>query len=45
MFLLSEEMPILNFGGNKNKHCNMSDMNLFMENMKNKLEVADNKDE
>ena len=23
-------MPFLNFGGNKNKYCNLSDMNFFM---------------
>ena len=27
-------MPFLNFGGNKNKYCNLSDMNFFMKNMK-----------
>ena len=27
-------MPFLNFGGNKNKHFNLSDMNFFMKNMK-----------
>ena len=25
-------MPFLNFGGNKNKYCNLSDMNFFMKN-------------
>ena len=25
-------MPFLNFGGNKNKHFNLSDMNFFMKN-------------
>ena len=25
-------MPFLNFGGNKYKHCNLSDMNLVMKN-------------
>ena len=29
-------MPFLNFGGNKNKHFNLSDMNFFMKNMKNR---------
>ena len=29
-------MPFLNFGGNKNKHCNLSNMNFFMKNMKNR---------
>ena len=24
-------MPFLNFGGNKNKHCNLSDINFFMK--------------
>ena len=28
-------MPLLNFGGNKNKYCNLSDMNFFIINMKN----------
>ena len=28
-------MPFLNYGGNKNKYCNLSDMNLFIRNMKN----------
>ena len=28
-------MPFLNFGGNKNKYCNLSDMNFFIKNMKN----------
>ena len=27
-------MPFLN-GGNKNKYCNLSDMNFFMKNMEN----------
>ena len=27
-------MPYLNFGGNKNKHFYLSDMNFFMKNMK-----------
>ena len=26
-------MPFLNFGGNKNKHFDLSDMNFFMKNM------------
>ena len=25
-------MPFLNFGGNKYKYCNLSDMNFFMKN-------------
>ena len=28
-------MPFLNFDGNKNKYCNMAEMNFFMKNMKN----------
>ena len=27
-------MPFLNFGGNKNKYCNLSDMNFFLKNIK-----------
>ena len=27
-------MPFLNFGGNRNKYCNLSDMNLFIKSMK-----------
>ena len=27
-------MPFLNFGGNKNKHFNLSDMNFFIKYMK-----------
>ena len=27
-------MPLLSFGGNKNKFCNLSDMIFFMKNMK-----------
>ena len=27
-------MPFLNFGGNKNKHFNLSDMNFLIKNMK-----------
>ena len=34
-------MPFLNFGGNKNKHFNLSDMNFFMKNMKNKYSDPD----
>ena len=34
-------MPFLNFGGNKNKHCNLSDMNFFMKNMKNRYSDPD----
>ena len=34
MFLLSKKY-FLNFGGNKNKYCNLSDMNFFIKNMKN----------
>ena len=28
-------MPFLNFGGNKNKYCNLSDMNFVIKNIKN----------
>ena len=28
-------MPFLNFGGNKNKYCSLSDMDFFIKNMKN----------
>jgi len=34
-------MPFLNFGGNKNKHFNLSDMNFFMKNMKNRYSDPD----
>ena len=34
-------MPFLNFGGNKNKYCNLSDMNFFMKNMKYKYSDPD----
>ena len=34
-------MPFLNFGSNKNKHFNLSDMNFFMKNMKNKYSDPD----
>ena len=34
-------MPFLNFGGNKNKHFNLSDMNIFMKNMKNRYSDPD----
>ena len=34
-------MPFLNFGGNKNKHCNLSDMNFFMKNIKNRYSDPD----
>ena len=34
-------MPFLNFGGKKNKHCNLSDMNFFMKNMKNRYSDPD----
>ena len=36
MFLLSEKCFFLNFGGEKNKYCNLSDMNFFLKNMKNR---------
>ena len=29
-------MLFLNFGSNKNKYCNLSDMNFLMKNMKNR---------
>ena len=35
------EMPFLNFGGNINKHFNLSDMNFFMKNMKNRYSDPD----
>ena len=35
MFFFIWEMPFLNFGGNKNKYCNLSDMSFFIKNMKN----------
>ena len=35
------EMPFLNFGGNKNKQFNLSDMNFFMKNMKNRYSDPD----
>ena len=28
-------MPFLNFGGNKNNYCNLSDMKFFIKNIKN----------
>ena len=34
-------MPFLNFGGNKNKHFNLSNMNFFMKNMKNRYSDPD----
>ena len=34
-------MPFLNFGGNKNKHFNLSDMNFFMKNMKKRYSEPD----
>ena len=34
-------MPFLNFGGNKNKYFNLSDMNFFMKNMQNRYSVPD----
>ena len=34
-------MPFLNFGGNKNKHINLSDMNFLMKNMKNRYSDPD----
>ena len=34
-------MPFLNFGGIKNKHFNLSDMNFFMKNMKNRYSDPD----
>ena len=34
-------MPFLNFGGNKNKHFNLFDMNFFMKNMKNRYSDPD----
>ena len=34
-------MPFLNFGGNKNKQFNLSDMNFFMKNMKNRYSDPD----
>ena len=34
-------MPFLNFGGNKNKYFNLSDMNFFIKNMKNKYSDPD----
>ena len=34
-------MPFLNFGGNKNKHFNLSDMNFSMKNMKNRYSDPD----
>ena len=34
-------MPFLNFVGNKNKHFNLSDMNFFMKNMKNRYSDPD----
>ena len=34
-------MPFLNFGGNKNKHFNLSEMNFFMKNMKNRFSDPD----
>ena len=34
-------MPFLNFGGNKNKHYNLSGMNFFMKNMKNRYSDSD----
>ena len=27
-------MPFLNFGSDKNKYCNLYDMNFFIKNMK-----------
>ena len=30
-FFFIWEMPFLNFGGNKNKYCNLSDMNFFIK--------------
>ena len=34
-------MPFLNFGGNKNKRFNLSDMNFFIKNMKNRYSDPD----
>ena len=34
-------MPFPNFCGNKNKYCNLSDMNFFMKNMKNRYSDPD----
>ena len=34
-------MPFLDFGGNKNKDCNLSDMKFFMKNMKNRYSDPD----
>ena len=34
-------MPFLNFGGNKNEHFDLSDMNFFMKNMKNRYSDPD----
>ena len=34
-------MPFLNFGGNKNKHFNLSNMNFYMKNMKNRYSDPD----
>ena len=34
-------MPFLNFGGNKNKHFNLSGMNFFIKNMKNRYSDPD----
>ena len=34
-------MPFLNFGGKKNKHFNLSDMNFFVKNMKNRYSDPD----
>ena len=41
VFFVIWDMPFLNLGGNKNKHCNMSDMNFFMKNMKNRYSDPD----
>ena len=34
-------MPFLNFGGYKNKHFNLADMNFFMKNMKKRCSEPD----
>ena len=34
-------MPFLNFGSNKNKYCNLSDMNFLIKNIKNRYSDPD----